>query len=347
MIAAREARGLDRAAAAKLAKVPLRFAEMLEEGKYSLVADPAYLVPYLRRYAAALDISPDALVIAFHQENEIAERMAPLPNVLEMPVGPSYRRRLQRFAMVAAFLGGVVLTFALLSMTSAKPVFSFGGWRLPFDGWLASLPFGRKIDAAASPSVVAERTASVPAPVNVAQEAPANQVPKREERAPQPAAPPRAPVVVAVAPTPAMTAVPMATLAVVAVAPTAAPRVLPTATPATRVRAVATETPLSVARVALPGAPARASAAPTPATRGYRLELTGTARQVWVWISVDGGRRRAVEIRRGSRVQFDATREFVLSLDDAGGVDATLNGKPLPPLGNAGEARRNLRFPDG
>jgi hypothetical protein len=77
----------------------------------------------------------------------------------------------------------------------------------------------------------------------------------------------------------------------------------------------------------------------------YELRLTATARQVWLWISVDGGPRRAISLERGEEAQFRATRRFVLTVDDAGGVKAALNGRPLPPLGKPAQARRDLVIP--
>ncbi|MGH7802933.1 MAG: hypothetical protein ACREQJ_01170, partial [Candidatus Binatia bacterium] len=89
---------------------------------------------------------------------------------------------------------------------------------------------------------------------------------------------------------------------------------------------------------------------PTPAAAARphernRLELLATARQVFVWATIDGGQPREVQLRRGETASFDAKREVLLTLDDAGGVLATLNGKRLPRLGAPGYGKKNIRIP--
>ncbi|MEA2624537.1 MAG: cytoskeleton protein RodZ, partial [Candidatus Binatota bacterium] len=80
-------------------------------------------------------------------------------------------------------------------------------------------------------------------------------------------------------------------------------------------------------------------------TPPYELRVTATARQVWVWVSVDGGPRRAISLERGESVTWNAQEGFLLSVDDAGGVAATLNGAPLPRLGSNSQVLRNLYIP--
>ncbi|MGH7818398.1 MAG: RodZ domain-containing protein, partial [Candidatus Binatia bacterium] len=77
----------------------------------------------------------------------------------------------------------------------------------------------------------------------------------------------------------------------------------------------------------------------------FELRLTATSRQVWVWLSIDGGPRKAVSLTRGESAVFNANNGYVLSVDDAGGIEAMLNGEPLPSLGGAAQARRNLVIP--
>lgn len=76
-----------------------------------------------------------------------------------------------------------------------------------------------------------------------------------------------------------------------------------------------------------------------------RLELTATARQVWVWVSADGGPVRAVSLEKGESAAFTAEQGYKLTVDDAGGIEATLDGKQLPSLGEPSRARRNVAIP--
>src|SRR6266481_6239218 len=51
---AREARGVSRELASEQAAIPIRYIRMFEEGRYPVVADPAYLTHFVRRYASYL-----------------------------------------------------------------------------------------------------------------------------------------------------------------------------------------------------------------------------------------------------------------------------------------------------
>jgi cytoskeletal protein RodZ len=49
--------------------------------------------------------------------------------------------------------------------------------------------------------------------------------------------------------------------------------------------------------------------------------------------------------RRGTRQSFEAQEGFRLTLGNAGGVRVTVDGRPLEPLGGAGQVVRNLPLP--
>ncbi|MGH7805263.1 MAG: helix-turn-helix domain-containing protein, partial [Candidatus Binatia bacterium] len=137
LIAAREARGLDRAQAAAGAGISLRYLVMLEEGQYPLVSDPAYLSPFIRRYAAFLDLPPEPTVVAFLSETEVAERVAAASVTLPKVVPEEERERRGRplliAAMVVAVGGGAAAAFVDLPtarrwLGSLRPtVERFGG----------------------------------------------------------------------------------------------------------------------------------------------------------------------------------------------------------------------------
>ena len=142
-------------------------------------------------------------------------------------------------------------------------------------------------------------------------------------------------------------------------APAAAPP--PAAPPVIREAPPAAPAPAAVAPA--PQAPAAAAApAPQPAeppqgaeqtTIGgmggveppYDLRITATARQVWVWVSIDGGPLQATSLDQGESASFEAKERYVLTVDDAGGVEATLNGKSLPSLGAPSQVKRKLVIP--
>lgn len=49
--------------------------------------------------------------------------------------------------------------------------------------------------------------------------------------------------------------------------------------------------------------------------------------------------------RRGTQQRFESQDGFRLTLGNAGGVKVTIDGRPLEPLGGAGQVVRNLRLP--
>jgi cytoskeleton protein RodZ len=53
---ARESRGASTEKASEQASIPIRYIQMFEEGHHPLVADPAYLTHFVRRYAAYLGL---------------------------------------------------------------------------------------------------------------------------------------------------------------------------------------------------------------------------------------------------------------------------------------------------
>ncbi len=96
-------------------------------------------------------------------------------------------------------------------------------------------------------------------------------------------------------------------------------------------------------------APAAVATAPFPTVPGlqppFELQITATAREVWVWVSADGGPRRATKLTEGKSATWTAQQGYLVSIDDVGGVRATLNGAPLRNLGESRQAKRNLVIP--
>jgi len=59
----------------------------------------------------------------------------------------------------------------------------------------------------------------------------------------------------------------------------------------------------------------------------------------WVHVTIDGDQQKEALLQPGERVAWDAAREFRLTLGNAGGVQVTFNGEPLPSLGPSGRVR--------
>ena len=126
---------------------------------------------------------------------------------------------------------------------------------------------------------------------------------------------------------------------------------------ASRSAAVATPEPSSPAILSLPPAIAEASVAlpagSTLTTATSRIEapvgvsggrtLTLTFREdCWTEVSIDGKVVAAELCRKGATREFSGAQKFILTLGNAGGVDAQLDGAAVKRLGEVGQVVRNL-----
>lgn len=96
-----------------------------------------------------------------------------------------------------------------------------------------------------------------------------------------------------------------------------------------------------------PPRPIDLAAPPIPAPpQGQRHTLRAHAREMtWMLVTIDGGEIRDVLLRPGETWEWRAQQGFLVTLGNAGGVELTLNGQPLPKLGESGQVIRNLRLP--
>ncbi len=123
----------------------------------------------------------------------------------------------------------------------------------------------------------------------------------------------------------------------VASAPPAAPTVAGTPAPAAA-------TPPAPAVPAAPTPNSATSAAPL-AERGRQRLVVRALEATWVRVQVD--RTTTVEelLPAGAVREWSAQQDFVLTVGNAGGVELTLNGQRLPPLGGSGAVIRELVLP--
>jgi len=78
------------------------------------------------------------------------------------------------------------------------------------------------------------------------------------------------------------------------------------------------------------------------ATEGQlALELEATELS-WVVVQVDGGSPQEALLRPGEKARWKGQDQFILTLGNAGGVKAELNGKPQKPFGPSGKVARDI-----
>ena len=62
----------------------------------------------------------------------------------------------------------------------------------------------------------------------------------------------------------------------------------------------------------------------------------------WVVIQIDGGSPQEALLRPGEKAKWKGQDQFLLTLGNAGGVKAELNGKPQKPFGPSGKVARDI-----
>lgn len=92
-------------------------------------------------------------------------------------------------------------------------------------------------------------------------------------------------------------------------------------------------------------APPTATTAPAPVTDSDLILRIRARENSWVTLDADGRSVFNSELRRGEEQTFRARDRFVFrTVGNAGGIDVTLNGVPVPPMGESGEVVRNRSF---
>lgn len=106
-----------------------------------------------------------------------------------------------------------------------------------------------------------------------------------------------------------------------------------------------------------PQATVAAPVPPPPATEGplSALTMNGQANTdeplvldleatelSWVVIQIDGGSPQEALLRPGEKAKWKGQDQFTLTLGNAGGVKAELNGKPQKPFGPSGKVARDI-----
>ena len=62
----------------------------------------------------------------------------------------------------------------------------------------------------------------------------------------------------------------------------------------------------------------------------------------WVVVQIDGGSPQEALLRPGEKARYKGQDQFILTLGNAGGVKAELNGKPQKPFGPSGKVARDI-----
>jgi cytoskeletal protein RodZ len=81
----------------------------------------------------------------------------------------------------------------------------------------------------------------------------------------------------------------------------------------------------------------------SPPETGEHLVLDLEATELsWIVIQIDGGSPQEALLRPGEKAKWKGQDQFILTLGNAGGVKAELNGKPQKPFGPSGKVARDI-----
>ncbi len=132
----------------------------------------------------------------------------------------------------------------------------------------------------------------------------------------------------------------------VATPPAQPPPPAPAAEPTRPASPPAPRPPTTAAPPETPAPPT--APAPTVAPKavpGSQRLVIKAVEPTWIRVQTDEGRIAEEILPAGASREWTADRRFLVTIGDAGGVELTLNGRSLPPLGAKGTVIRRLELP--
>jgi len=346
---AREGLGEDIRLSAAYLKIRESYLRAIEDGRFEDLPGHAYAIGFVRAYAVHLNLDGEKIVQRF--KDEAAGGVDPRPELV-IPVPPSESRR----------PGAALVLVSLILAVGA-----YGSWYyLSTQGRLVTE--SPSIDLPAKPLAVAELPPPRPAPAALPPAAPPARVSEPATANQQTAAPVPAPATSAPATPQAAGTLPAGAVVPVIETPGAqdaddaeAAEVPPEPEP---LRQIA-RGPVPVLQGAPPGAgfdpnqqdamarpPISASAAnaatfdppagKAPPAGPSRVVIHAIADS---WLQINDGRSPSLfaqVLRAGETYHVPNRQGLKFDTGNAGGLEITVDGKPVPPVGPSGSVRRNI-----
>lgn len=300
----RETKGLTVDEVASKTRIRTDFVKALEEGNFAKLPDQVFARGFVRSYARSLGLDEEDAIHRFVQSaGAFYEKQGERERLRQRQVEEERRRRANRKAVGVAIAVAIATLVFLLSREQTSTLVRRSGSDAPTVSKKVS-PFAKDAKEPAS-RPAAELPPPIAPPLNPAVPAAVPAKPAQEKLAPIPPAP--APVAVAKAPLPPDT---------VASQPSAS---------------MGSDGPL--AGLSVDG--------PVGSDGPLVLDLAATELS-WVVVQVDSGSHQEALLRPGEKAQWKAQDQFTVTLGNAGGVRAELNGKPQKPFGPSGKVVRDV-----
>ncbi len=299
----RETKGLTVDEVASKTRIRTDFVKALEEGNFAKLPDQVFARGFVRSYARSLGLDEEDAIHRFVQSaGAFYEKQGERERLRQRQVEEERRRKANRKAVGIAIAVAIATLIFLLSREQSSTIVRRSGSDVPPPS-KKSAPFGK--DARESPSRQGLELPPPIAPVTKQVEPAAVPPMPAQEKVPAPLSP--APAAVAKAP------------------------VQPEAVPAQSAPSMGSDGPL--AGLSVDG--------PAGSDGPLVLDLDATELS-WVVVQVDSGSPQEALLRPGEKAQWKAQDQFTITLGNAGGVRAELNGKPQKPFGPSGKVVRDV-----
>jgi cytoskeleton protein RodZ len=303
----RETKGLTIDEVASKTRIRTDFVKALEEGNFAKLPDQVFARGFVRSYARSLGLDEDDAIQRFTQSSGAYYDKQGERERLKVRQAEEDRKRKANRKAVAIAIGIAILTLIFLLSREQS-----------------SLLVRRT--SSDSPASTPKRTAP---PASESQDSP----PTKQVEA--------VPPVVQAPPTPSKTkpSEPPPAPAKVVEENNAGPAGSSTPTASSTVTEQAASVPASLGSDGpLGGISLEGSAA----TEGQLLLDLEAIELSWVVVQIDGGSPQEALLRPGERARWKGQDQFILTLGNAGGVKAELNGKPQKPFGPSGKVARDI-----
>src|SRR5512134_646237 len=298
----RETKGLTVDEVASKTRIRTDFVKALEEGNFAKLPDQVFARGFVRSYARSLGLDEEDAIHRFIQSAGAFYEKQDERERLKVRQAEEERKRRANRKAVAVAIGIAILTLVILLIREQSSLLVRRSQTEP--------------PSTAAKRVTPPEPGKLEAPVRAEPESPAGSA---KTKVPEPPAPPQATARHEAA------AGRGAASGGVAAGP-AQPQVAAPAHPP-----VSTEGPLS---------PLSLEAA-THTEEPLVLDLEATELS-WVVIQIDGGSPQEALLRPGEKAKWKGQDQFMLTLGNAGGVKAELNGKPQKPFGPSGKVARDI-----
>jgi cytoskeleton protein RodZ len=298
----RETKGLTIDEVASKTRIRTDFVKALEDGNFAKLPDQVFARGFVRSYARSLGLDEEDAIHRFAQSAGAYYDKQGERERLKVRQAEEERKRKSNRKAVAIAIGIAILTLIFLLSREQS-----------------SLLVRRSTSDL--PASASKRTAP---PISESQDAPPSQTPE---------------------------VVPL-TPPVSKAKPSESPAV-PTKTTEGNNAVPVTVPPSTASVVSEPAAPAPSSLGSDGPLGGISLEGSGAAEGQlaldleatelsWVVVQIDGGSPQEALLRPGEKASWKGQDQFILTLGNAGGVKAALNGKPQKPFGPSGKVARDI-----